>query len=830
MAPDVLPTDQLALLDALPFGVVVLAVPVDGTPGPAPGPVPHPVPDHEGAAWQIRHANPAAAVLLGAGDPGELSGRRFPELFPPGHRPGMIRGLAATAAGEPLREAVDLAGRVLEMDARPWSAGAVPCVLVHLTDISAAVEGERSLQMAQGRLRAFFDQNPVGMVEIDFGGRLLAANQALGTMLGLTVDEVLARTIPALTHPASTPSPVEVYGEIMRTGHWTGEQLARRTDGDPVPVLHALSLVRAPDGSPHHLAGIVVDITAWKAAEQALRASEEQLRLSFDGALIGVSLIDLAPRALGTVLRANTALCDFLGRRESELIGLTFDEVVHPEDATAWRSAATGLARGEFGSWRAEARFVHAGGGYRWGLISAAAVHDREGRPLHAVSQVEDITARKEAESRLVRQALHDGLTGLANRLYLQDHLRHALARADRTGTKVGVLFLDLDNFKAVNDVLGHAGGDELLREVGRRLTGALRAEDVAARLGGDEFVVVCADLATADEIRPLAQRLVDVLAEETWIAGRLVNTAASVGAAVSRPGADPDVLLRDADAAMYRAKGRGKGCWEIADEALHAAAARLLEVEAGLRSALVQDELELHYQPTVQLRTGRLVGVEALLRWRHPRRGLLLPADFLDVAEDRRLMVQIGDWVLRRACHQAADWQRRFGERAPVVAVNIASVQVGRQALAARTRDLLGATGLAAQRLCLEITERQVIDLAGSSARDLQDLAGLGVQLAVDDFGTGYSGFGYLRSLPVHVLKLDRSFVAGLGRDRTDTAITRSVVALGQTLGLTVVAEGVETEEQRELLLDLDCPQGQGWLWQSALPPDGIDRLLAAA
>ena len=575
----------------------------------------------------------------------------------------------------------------------------------------------------------------------------------------------------------------------------------------------------------------LLDTTPPVEPRAALRVSDDVFRLSFDGALVSMALTSLEPAIRGRIARVNAALCDLLGYDEAALLEMTFERITHHDDVDAVAALDEGMASGWVTSWRGERRFRHADGHDVWALVSTAVVGDRDGRPAYAVSQIEDITARKEAEAKLSHQALHDALTGLPNRHLLHDHLTRALARSHRIGGSVGVLFLDLDNFKAINDSLGHSAGDDLLLQVGRRLSGALRESDTAARLGGDEFVLVCEDLTDPEEIHPVADRLLGVLEEEMIVRGHVVSVSASIGVAVGGPGATADELLRDADAAMYRAKQLGKGRWELADEELQAAAARRVDVESGLRRALpsvrTRGELVLHYQPTVDLRSGRMVGVEALLRWRHPVRGLLLPQEFLDVAEESQLIVPIGAWVLDEACRVAAGWLERFGDRAPAVAVNISSRQLGRNELIGRVRDVLRDTGLPPDRLHLEITERQVIDVAGSIALELRALSRLGIRLAVDDFGTGYAGFTYLRHLPVSTLKVDRSFVAGLGSDRTDTAITTSVVALGQTLGLGVIAEGVETPAQRRILLDLGCPVGQGWLWHRAVPAEEIDALL---
>jgi diguanylate cyclase (GGDEF)-like protein/PAS domain S-box-containing protein len=558
----------------------------------------------------------------------------------------------------------------------------------------------------------------------------------------------------------------------------------------------------------------------------ASQGSEELLRLSFDAAVLGVALVSLRPDGFGRLVRVNRAFCEFVGYGEQQLTGMTLGDLVQLDDLPLRSQAVRSMGGGEVGSWRVEKEFRRADGTARWGLMSAAVVHDDEG-PLYAVLQVDDITARKEAEARLVHQAMHDALTGLANRALLHDQLSIALARAERAGTKVAVLFLDLDNFKTINDSLGHTAGDRLLVEVAQRLHRVLRGSDVAGRVGGDEFVVVCEDLGGPEDIPPVVERLLHELQEEVRLQGQELVVSASIGVAVGGAGSGADDLLRDADAAMYRAKARGKARWEIADEDFQAAAARVLEIEQGLREALHGGHLQLHYQPIVDLRSCRIVEVEALLRWRHPQRGVVLPGEFIEVAQERGLIVPIGTWVLQEACARAGSWHRRYPDDAPTVAVNVCSREVHSQQFDRLVLEALEVNQLPAGRLRLEITERKALDLSRSGLVALHELVKHGVRLAVDDFGAGFGEFQLLRRLPVTALKIDRGFVAGLGADRTDMAITRSIVTLGQSLDLCVIAEGVETPQQYDVLTELGCPLGQGWLWHPALPAPEIDVLL---
>jgi diguanylate cyclase (GGDEF)-like protein/PAS domain S-box-containing protein len=465
----------------------------------------------------------------------------------------------------------------------------------------------------------------------------------------------------------------------------------------------------------------------------------------------------------------------------------------------------------------------------RWVLTSTQPlIHPGDVGPYGVVTSFTDITDVHRAKEQLEHRALHDDLTGLPNRALLLEHLSRALARSRRTGAAVGVLFLDLDGFKAINDSFGHSAGDEYLTRVATRIRASVRASDLAARVGGDEFVVVCENLAGPADAAVVADQIQRALATEIPLRAASVTAGASIGIAVSHPGSAPETLLRDADAAMYVAKHHGGRRWEPADASQHAAATRILTVEAELRRALERRELRVCYQPLIELQTGAIVAVEALLRWQHPERGLILPGEFIDVAEQRGLIGEIGTWVLHTACAQAADWHRRYGAAAPSLAVNVSSRQLDDHETSRRVSKALDTSPLPPDHLCLEVTESQLFTASTSSTDDLRVLSENGVRIAVDDFGTGYAGFDYLRRLPVSELKIDRSYVDGTGVDPTDTAVTAGIVALGLNLGLTVVAEGVETPRQLQTLRDMHCSWGQGWLWHRALPAQDIDRLLA--
>jgi diguanylate cyclase (GGDEF)-like protein len=422
-----------------------------------------------------------------------------------------------------------------------------------------------------------------------------------------------------------------------------------------------------------------------------------------------------------------------------------------------------------------------------------------------------------------------DPLTGLPNRTLFLNHLEQGLARAERWPRPVGVLFLDLDNFKVINDSLGHQGGDLLLVEIARRIRGCVRDNDTVARLGGDEFTVLVEDIEGVDEATALAERVAVTLRQPVRLGEREIFVSASVGVALSRPGKDgPESLLRNADMAMYQAKANGKARHAVFDQSMEARALARLELETDLRHALERDELRVYYQPITALADGHIAEMEALIRWEHPVRGMISPDEFIPIAEETGLIVALGQWVLEMACRQGAAWREAYPQEPPVMSVNLSGRQFQHPSLVADIGHALLQSGLAPSALKLEITESVIMHDAEATILALHQLKQLGIQLAIDDFGTGYSSLSYLKRFRVDTLKVDRSFVNGLGRDSMDTAIVQSVVALAKALHLDVTAEGIETQAQRSELLALGCDRGQGYLFAKPLPAHEMDMLLA--
>ena len=431
---------------------------------------------------------------------------------------------------------------------------------------------------------------------------------------------------------------------------------------------------------------------------------------------------------------------------------------------------------------------------------------------------------RMRSEVELTQLALHDPLTGLANRTLLQDRLEHAYARTARSDARIAVLFCDLDEFKLINDSLDHEIGDAVLREVAKRLSEVLRPGDSVARFGGDEFVVLCEDV-TEDQATAVAERITEALVAPIEIDGNTLYVTTSIGIATAGPGVAMETLIRNADAAMYRAKQRGGAGHAFHDERVRERVIGRLQLQTDLRRALERRELRVYYQPVVRIDSGEIVGVEALVRWQHPQRGLLEPAQFVPIAEHTGLILPIGNWVLREACHQLAQWRdANNGDRASSLSVNVSARQLIDPALADDVAAALADYDIEPARLCLEITETSVMLDAEQSLVTLRALKALGVALAVDDFGTGHSSLSYLSRLPIDQIKIDRSFMA---HDTHARRIVEAIIALAHTLGMTPVAEGVEGYGQVDDLLELGCNYAQGFYFAEPGPPEDAGRLL---
>ncbi len=569
-------------------------------------------------------------------------------------------------------------------------------------------------------------------------------------------------------------------------------------------------------------------VVALRRMAQNLGGAEERFRRAFDDSRVGMAVISTS----GRFQRVNRALCELTGYPEDELLGKTFGEITHADDIEANLDALRDLIEGERYGYRTEKRYIHSEGHHVWVSLNVSPIYDGEGGPSYLIAQIEDISDRKESEERLTRQALHDSLTGLPNRTLFSDRVRMASSRRGTRG--FAIIYLDLDGFKLVNDTLGHAAGDQVLIEMARRLERLLRAGDTLARLGGDEFALLCEEVSD-QEVRAIADRVIEAMAEPIEVQGRAITQAASIGIALYSAKAiptEPDQMLGEADLAMYRAKAAGKSRYALFETWMREGDTDFSGIELQLRDALERDEITVHYQPEVDLRSGRITGAEALVRWRHPERGLLEPAKFLFVAEASGLISEIDDLVMRAACFQAASWRDRLpeGDRF-TVSVNVSERRLADPGLSGKIAQAIADAQLPASSLCLEIAERAVMDRRASAVTALPDLEELGIRLLIDDFGIAISSFGSLNRLPrLNAIKIDASFIAGLGRSREDSAGVAAIIGLAHGLGLTALAEGIEREEQVRELQALHCEGGQGYYFARPQAPKDLDELLTSA
>jgi diguanylate cyclase (GGDEF)-like protein/PAS domain S-box-containing protein len=568
--------------------------------------------------------------------------------------------------------------------------------------------------------------------------------------------------------------------------------------------------------------GVAIALRRRQAGLDDLKRSEERYRATFDQAAVGVAHVSLQ----GAFLKVNGKLCDMLGYSEAELLARTFADVTHPDDLAATEDLHERLRAGASVP-EIEKRYVHKSGAILWTTLAAASLRGARGRPEYFVAVVQDVTERKRAQERLLHQAHYDALTELPNRVLFGDRLAQALSQARRKGWTVGVIFFDLDRFKTVNDTLGHMLGDALLRDAAKRLAGCMRAGDTAARVGGDEFAVILSELSRAQDAAIVARKIIDAMAAPHLLEGHEVFVTSSLGIATfPGDGQDAATLVKNADAAMLRAKQVGRNNYQFYTAAMTERAMENLKLDSDLRRALQRGEFLLHFQPKASLATGRITGLEALLRWQRPGNGLVAPGEFVPLLEDSGLIVPIGDWIVDAACAQLRAWLDA-GVKAVPVAVNLSAKQFLHHDIGAAIESALRRHGIDAGLLEVEITESDAMRNPDEVVVVLRGLRQAGMRIAIDDFGTGYSSLAYLKRFPLDALKLDSSFVTGLPGDGDDVSIALAVIGMAHSLGLKVIAEGVETEAQRAFLAENGCDQIQGYLLARPLPAEECAPLL---
>lgn len=693
-------------------------------------------------------------------------------------------------------------------------------MLAHIGDALRRKAAETDLAVARRRFELAFSEASIGMALVAPDGAFIEANAALCALLERSNEQIQGLGFQAVTHPDDLEADV-AYVAQMLAGEITSYQMEKRylrPSGDFVWGLLSVSLVRDAAGEPLHFISQIQDVTAQKAAERQLERSVARFRAAFDDSALGMALIALDSPERGVIIEANDEMHRICAGATDidDVVGSGVDRIIEQAPGVFTFDDMLDLTT-EDPAMRAELKARSAGDDERWLRVVAAPVrHEDEDFGRFVVLQVEDITDERRVQAEVTHLAMHDALTGLPNRVLMTDRIQRAQNRSARTHQHFGVLFIDLDNFKDVNDTFGHGHGDRLLVGVADRFRLGLRPGDSAARLGGDEFIVMCEDLSddevrAREELAVIAARLhaqlsvpIDVEGEEFWV-------SASVGSHVSI-GSRESVrsILSNADTAMYEAKAQGRSRTEVYDAAVRAGAAERLSVTSELRTALGHDEMYMAYQPIVDLTTHDTVANEALLRWTHPDKGEIGPASFIPVAEASHLIVDIGKFVLERICAALS----ASGVPAGYVAMNVSARQLSQSDFATLVLASIAHGGIDPSRLAIELTESVLVEASTSAHHQLTELRDAGLRVGIDDFGTGYATLRSVKDLPVTYLKIDRSFVSGLATSRDDVMISKAVIGLADALGLDTIAEGVETREQADILCDLGCPHAQGYLF----------------
>jgi diguanylate cyclase (GGDEF)-like protein/PAS domain S-box-containing protein len=657
-------------------------------------------------------------------------------------------------------------------------------------------------------------------------GEMLRWNARLQAATGYSSLEIAALKPTDLVPPAERAALELALREAIASGRESGVEVPMvDKSGIARPYAFAFRPVRIA-GEPCVIA-TGRDITERKRAEERTLRDKERLDLALAGSRLALWDWDLATNRIFFSEGWATMMGEPV--RETTLPAEQLRAWGHPEDRAIFDAAIANAVQGVSESFECEFRVRHAAGDWIW-VHSRGKVTQRgpDGRALRMTGTSNNVTKRRAAEERAEYLATRDALTGLPNRVLLHDRLEQAIAGAARSRSNFAFMFIDLDRFKTINDSLGHDVGDELLKRVASRLTACVRATDTVARLGGDEFAVIVENLREEEDegARHVAEKMILAMASPMLVGSQHLNTSCSIGIGVyPDDGRDSATLMKHADVAMYYAKEKGRNNYQFFSAEMNQRAQERLSIENYLRLALRRGELQLHYQPRVRVADGAVVAVEALIRWNHPRRGLLAPGHFIEVAEDSGLIVPMGEWVLERACLQLRDWQSRLG-RGLRLSVNLSVSQVNDgERLFQAVSGAIARSGIAPECLELELTESLLMQNVAEKAELLNRLGGLGVGLSIDDFGTGYSSLSYLRRLPVDAIKIDSSFVSDIDRDPNDEAIIRAIIAMAHSLNLSVVAEGVETAAQLAALAALGCDEYQGFYASPALPPAEFER-----
>lgn len=700
--------------------------------------------------------------------------------------------------------------------------GTVTGLSLIVQDISERVAAQRALVATGRQLTEAQRISGIGSFEVDPVTFEMSWSEEHYRVMGLERGATPTRELfLSMVNPDDLPGMSQAWDLASRDAEPVeySYRITRPDTGEQRTIRSRAKRGVGVDGVTVKLVGTVLDDTDRPAAELERRTAESRFEVAFEQAGIGAGILDLD----GRPIRVNAAGCAILGRSQEELSHRSWTEFHHPDEVAPGVLIAARQAQGHDTS-SAERRFLRPDGSVVWTNLHMSLVRRDSGAPWYYLAQMQDITERKLFSQELAHQALHDALTGLPNRALLTDRLMQGLIGTRRPGSRLGVILLDIDHFKVINVASGHTRGDELLVLAAARLEAVIREGDTIGRFGGDEFVIVCDDV-SVEEALHIATRILDAMRTPFFAGAQETTVTGSIGIAMEDDGATPETLLRDATAAVYLAKSRGRDRIELFDDALRAGATKWMASTSALRNAVDREEFFVQYQPVVDLRTGVLVGAEALIRWRHPDRGVVPPDDFIPVAEETGMIVPIGAWVLEQACRRLARWQQT--DPALTVAVNLSVRQIESPGIVEMVADTLTRNGIAPVNVCLEVTESVFMADAEFFGETLRRLRALGVRLSIDDFGTGYSSLSYLKRFPVDAVKVDKAFIDGLGTDPHDSALVAAIVAMADALDLTVTAEGVETAEQLEILRELQCARGQGYHLARPMTAADMDEIV---
>lgn len=659
---------------------------------------------------------------------------------------------------------------------------------------------------------------------------IIFANPAFEELTGYSAEEVLGQNCRFLQGDEHDQPGLAELRAALREARGVDVVVRNyRKDGSAFWNELRLAPILSESGELTHFIGVQTDVTGRIETQDALASQRTFLRSVIDN---DPNLIFIKDEA-GCFRMANQALADLYGTTVDNLIGKgDADFNADPAEVEVFRRADRVLLDTLTEHFTPEEKITDPAGRVRWLQTVKRPIYSPDAGTYHILGIATDITERKMFEERLAYQAFHDPLTGLPNRALFLDRLDHALVSSKRTQQPVAVLFLDLDNFKVINDSLGHRAGDALLLVVAERLRQTLRAGDTIARFGGDEFTLLLENLGEESEILAVAERVANALRERVTLEGHEVVPSGSIGVAISCGQYDfAGDVLRDADTAMYRAKTAGKSGFVVFDPSMNQEAMERLDLEVALRRAIESEELRVLYQPILELNSGRLCGLEALVRWEHPRYGCVLPEKFIAIAEETGLIIPLGRWVLTEVCRQIHTWEHGLPDHEgfPPVSINLSARQLHYPGLSTDIRNTLAAFDVAPSRLKVEITESMLLDDSGRATSALCELKALGIFIAVDDFGIGYSSLSYLKELPIDALKIDRTFVSRLGQPAGDDAIIQAIIALAKSLHLQVTSEGIETPDQLAFLQRLKCDHGQGFLFAQPLTPQAVEEFRIA-